>query len=573
MKKLFLLVTTLAVCFSIQGAVSQRGGGSGGGGTSTNAFSTLTNLANTGIPALTNISTNLYQRPFLDSTNIHWTSPGGSNMVATVTNSGVTAGTYSNPTITIGADGRVFVAANGATNDATYATFSTTLNTIVTNGTNVAFVTATPILTSTITELAKVGLLIEQTAGTFTYTQDGQQGAAIAETDHIPVTGIVGPGKRFYYTNLAVGSATATLSNCFIVTLTGSAGGGGGGSGTVTSVAVTSDFQTVSGSPITTSGTIALISPYIPANSNMVVSISNGLVITSNAVVGLSNYSVSVSNGLLTLSNSIPALSNAIVGGSNFMNSISNGLLVLSNSIVPLSNGLVLGSNGLVTVSNGLVTLSNSIPALSNAQVVISNGLVAVSNGVVVVSNGVVSMSNSVAAYTNVVFARINGTKLAWPLTFTNTSGSGTNANGDINVTGSGGGSSFPLSADANVGGFALTNLYLKNLTFTSAHTLVASESGIAFNNIGCTSREDFTLPAPTVGVVYTFVCMDTDGLRIILPAGTSLILISSLSTSTGTGGGYLDTTTIGNTVTLLCVSSTQWMAISITGGGAWTTN
>jgi len=212
--------------------------------------------------------------------------------------------------------------------------------------------------------------------------------------------------------------------------------------------------------------------------------------------------------------------------------------------------------------------------------VTISNGLVAVSNGVVVISNGVVALSNAVvfratnAGGVNSIINNSNAPVLAFKSISAGANITITDTVTNLAIASSGGGGSgFPLSADADVGGFALTNIYKKSLTFTSAHTLATNESGIVFNNIGCTSREDFTLPSPTTGVWYTFICMDTDGLRVLLPAGSSVIQLSGLTTSTGTGGGYIDTATIGNTVTLICVSSTQWIAVSITGSGAWTTN
>lgn len=87
-------------------------------------------------------------------------------------------------------------------------------------------------------------------ANTYTGSDTGQAGLNVTEVDGSP--------SVFGVTKITVSNGTLTDDGNGSVTIT--TGGGGGGSGTVTSVAVSGGTTglTVTGSPITTSGTITL---------------------------------------------------------------------------------------------------------------------------------------------------------------------------------------------------------------------------------------------------------------------------------------------------------------------------
>lgn len=106
-----------------------------------------------------------------------------------------------------------------------------------------------------------------------------------------------------------------------------------------------------------------------------------------------------------------------------------------------------------------------------------------------------------------------------------------------------------------------------QSITDANGTTLVATQSGMCFDNIGATAQATFTLPAAVKNLVYSFVNMDTDGL-LIQAVGNDTIRIEG---TVGAAAGTASTVTIGDAVTLLAVSSTQWVAIAVTNVAGWT--
>lgn len=95
-----------------------------------------------------------------------------------------------------------------------------------------------------------------------------------------------------------------------------------------------------------------------------------------------------------------------------------------------------------------------------------------------------------------------------------------------------------------------------------SPNQLATSESSNVLTNQGATAENYEELPAAAAGYYYTFVCKDTDGMR-VTSIGDDTIRIGGYVTS---AASYVSTTQIGNSITLLGVSSTEWVAISVTG-------
>lgn len=100
----------------------------------------------------------------------------------------------------------------------------------------------------------------------------------------------------------------------------------------------------------------------------------------------------------------------------------------------------------------------------------------------------------------------------------------------------------------------------------TSAKTLVASQSGYDLDNTGTAGRVDYTLPSAVAGLEYTFTVTDTDGIRVI-PGGGDDIRIAASVSLTG-ASGHIDSTTIGDSVTLRCRDATHWVAVALVGAG-----
>lgn len=117
-------------------------------------------------------------------------------------------------------------------------------------------------------------------------------------------------------------------------------------------------------------------------------------------------------------------------------------------------------------------------------------------------------------------------------------------------------------------GSTGIGNLYTKQpveantATSGAPNVLVATESNKILTNEGATAENYHTLPAATVGQVYEFVCMDTDGIRIVAN-GTDIIVV--IGSATGSGG-YISTTHQYDNVVLKCPSAGVWVASSING-------
>lgn len=99
-----------------------------------------------------------------------------------------------------------------------------------------------------------------------------------------------------------------------------------------------------------------------------------------------------------------------------------------------------------------------------------------------------------------------------------------------------------------------------------SNRDITTAEVRAAFTNEGATARQDFTLPTAVANLEYQFVVQDTDGIRVIANTGDTIRIAASVSAS----AGRIDSTTIGDSVTLLAVNATEWVATSLVGAG-WT--
>jgi hypothetical protein len=179
--------------------------------------------------------------------------------------------------------------------------------------------------------------------------------------------------------------------------ITAAANGSGGG-GTVTSVAATvPSFLSVTGSPITTSGTLAI------AYSGTALPIANGGTGTATpALVAGTNItitgswpnqtinssggggSVTVSNDTTTATDLFPLFATATSGTVSSVNT-SNAKLLYKPSTGELQASAVVASNGIV-VNSATVAADYTIPSGSNAM---SAGPVSINSGITVtVSSG-----------------------------------------------------------------------------------------------------------------------------------------------------------------------------------------
>ena len=97
-----------------------------------------------------------------------------------------------------------------------------------------------------------------------------------------------------------------------------------------------------------------------------------------------------------------------------------------------------------------------------------------------------------------------------------------------------------------------------------SPNALDVLESRKLLTNEGATARNDHDLPSAVAGVAYTFVVQDSDGMRINAAAGDTIRIAGSVSAA----AGYIESTTIGDAVTVVAINATEWVATNLVGTG-----
>ena len=95
----------------------------------------------------------------------------------------------------------------------------------------------------------------------------------------------------------------------------------------------------------------------------------------------------------------------------------------------------------------------------------------------------------------------------------------------------------------------------------TANHTVLATETGMVFTNLGASGAITFALPAATVGLSYRFYVAATQQLRID-PNGSEII-------TGGTAGQYYWADAIGEQIELLCIEAGKWAVLN--KEGTWT--
>jgi len=96
-------------------------------------------------------------------------------------------------------------------------------------------------------------------------------------------------------------------------------------------------------------------------------------------------------------------------------------------------------------------------------------------------------------------------------------------------------------------------------------NVLTDTESWKVLTNEGTTAKNYHTLPTAAAGYQFTFVVQDADGMRIVANTDDTIRVIDKVTAT----AGYIESTTIGSTVTLVSINAVEWYATSIKG--TWT--
>jgi hypothetical protein len=99
-----------------------------------------------------------------------------------------------------------------------------------------------------------------------------------------------------------------------------------------------------------------------------------------------------------------------------------------------------------------------------------------------------------------------------------------------------------------------------------AAYPVTAEDSGKTFTNEGTTAKRIFMLPSAAVGLNYTFIVQDSDGMTVTAGTGDTIRLAGTVSAA----AGNTDSTTVGSVVRLEAINATEWIATSIIG--TWVT-
>lgn len=96
-------------------------------------------------------------------------------------------------------------------------------------------------------------------------------------------------------------------------------------------------------------------------------------------------------------------------------------------------------------------------------------------------------------------------------------------------------------------------------------NVLAAIESRTVLTNEGATAQNYHTLPTAAAGLDFEFVVQDSDGIRVVASSGDTIRDVATVSAA----AGFIQSTTVGSTLRLLAINSTEWIVTS--KQGTWT--
>jgi hypothetical protein len=92
-----------------------------------------------------------------------------------------------------------------------------------------------------------------------------------------------------------------------------------------------------------------------------------------------------------------------------------------------------------------------------------------------------------------------------------------------------------------------------------------ATDSGKVYTNEGATEQIVFNLPTAAAGLAFTFIIQDSDGIQVVANTGDTIRVAGSATPA----AGNIQATTVGNTVKLIAINDTEWIAVFYVG--TWT--
>ena len=223
-----------------------------------------------------------------------------------------------------------------------------------------------------------------------------------------------------------------------------------------------------------------------------------------------------------------------------------------------------IGTSETITVTNTQGTSESAITLLSSAGGV---NIDAATGKDVDIAGGQVLISSKTTGASAIALTTNQG--VAETIVVTNTQGTDAGA---ITLTATAGGIALNASSGITTGdaitgdGTAALGGFLKTVTDdTDAHAVLAAESGIVLTNAGSGAPAAQTLPAAVAGLNYCFVVMAAQELRVTPAAGD----VINIAGTAGDAAEYWTANAVGESLCIVAVDGTNWVATSYTG--TWT--
>lgn len=103
----------------------------------------------------------------------------------------------------------------------------------------------------------------------------------------------------------------------------------------------------------------------------------------------------------------------------------------------------------------------------------------------------------------------------------------------------------------------------------TANYTILSTEVGTLFTNLGASSTITFTLPAAALGMHFRFQVRASSGtswqLR-VAPAGSDILETCAVPRVAGTANDYLWADGLGESLHLVCMEAGKWAALTYDG-------